>query len=61
VLPVPRARDLRIRLVPLASHPNPNYFGETPAGQPPIQEGMPTSLATHNNKGQEASVFDSGL
>ena len=56
VLTVPRARDVRIRLIPLADHPNPEYFGE-----PGVREGMATTLLTRSDLGQETALFDPGL
>ena len=61
VLPIPRARDVRIRLVPLASHPNPDYFGVPTDDASDPRQGMPTNLATRSDAGQEAGVLDPDL
>ena len=53
LLPIPRARDLRIRLVAVAHNANPAYFGD-----PTIQVGLTTSLDTRSDDGTEANLFD---
>jgi hypothetical protein len=52
-LPVPRARDLRIRLIPFAQNANPDYFGS--AG---IQTGITVNLSTRSDEGSEQNLFD---
>ena len=52
-LPVPRARDIRIRLVPVASSANADYFG---AGE--VRLGLTAHVATRSDLGTEANLFD---
>lgn len=52
-LPIPRARDVRIRLMAVAHNSNPAYFGDLT-----IQVGLTTSLDTRSDQGTEANLFD---
>ena len=52
-LPIPRARDVRIRLMAVAHNSNPNYFGD-----PTIQVGLTSSIDTRSDKGQEVNLLD---
>ncbi len=52
-LPIPRARDVRIRLVPIAERDNPDYFGS-----PAIQVGLESHFDTRDDQGAERNLFD---
>jgi hypothetical protein len=52
-LPIPRARDVRIRLMAVAHNSNPDYFGD-----PSIQVGLTSSIDTRSDQGQEVNLLD---
>jgi len=51
-LPLPRARDVRIRLIPIAQNANPDYFG-----LPEVQEGLAVHFDTRDDRGVEKDLF----
>ena len=51
-LPVPRARDVRIRLIPIAHNANPGYFGSAD-----VQEGLAVHFDTRDDRGTEKALF----
>jgi hypothetical protein len=53
-LPIPRARDVRIRLMAVAHNANPDYFGD-----PSIQTGLICHLDTRSDQGQEIAILAS--
>jgi hypothetical protein len=52
-LPIPRARDVRIRLMAVAHHATPDYFGD-----PSIQTGLTSSIDTRSDQGEEVNLLD---
>jgi hypothetical protein len=52
-LPIPRARDVRIRLTAVAHNANPDYFGD-----PGIQIGLTSHIDTRSDQGQEVNLLD---
>jgi hypothetical protein len=52
-LPIPRARDVRIRLMAVAHNSNPDYFGD-----PSIQVGLTSSINTRGDQGTEVNLLD---
>ena len=56
-LPIPKARDVRIRLIPVCRE-DPNYFGQP---EERTRLGLETSLATRRNSGPEAELWVDAL
>jgi hypothetical protein len=52
-LPIPRARDVRIRLMAVAHNANPDYFGDAS-----IQVGLTSNIDTRSDTGQEVNLLD---
>jgi hypothetical protein len=52
MLPVPRARDVRIRVLPIANSSNPDYFGSAD-----IQRGIESHFDTRDDTGVETKLF----
>jgi hypothetical protein len=52
-LPIPRARDVRIRLIAVAHNSNPDYFGD-----PGVQVGLTCNIDTRSDEGQEVNLLD---
>jgi hypothetical protein len=56
-LPIPQARDVRIRLIPVCRE-DPDYFGQP---EERTRLGLETSLATRRNSGPEAGLWVDAL
>jgi hypothetical protein len=52
-LPIPRARDVRIRLMAVGHNSNPDYFGD-----PSIQVGLTSTIDTRSDQGQDLNLLD---
>jgi len=52
-IPIPRARDVRIRLIAIANNAVANYFGD-----PSVQLGIESHLDTRSDAGTEQNLFD---
>lgn len=52
-LPIPRARDVRIRMLAVANNPIADYFGNSA-----VQEGITVHIDTRSDAGTEANLFN---